>query len=251
MTTPEVYVVRDRGLLLDAVAARLVTRLVDHQVSTGSARLLLGGDPLVAGLLGSLATCRARDAVDWARLDLWWADDHWSLTGDPIRSATTAGVLLSGVATDPTRLHPVPGCDLAATPEEAAAAYAGQLAAARAPDDHGPTPTFDVALLGLGADGRVAGLAPEQPAVHDPRPVTVDRSTGRITLTLAGLAGAREVWFLASGDAASSAVVLTLSGAGPLQVPSAGVRGTLRTLLLLDEAAASRLPSTLRRIASP
>jgi len=38
MTAPEVFVVRDRELLLEAVAARLVTRLVDHQAAAGSAR---------------------------------------------------------------------------------------------------------------------------------------------------------------------------------------------------------------------
>lgn len=251
MSAPEVHVVRDRDLLLDAVAARLVTRLVDHQVASGSARLLLGGDDLVAGLFGSLATCQARDAVDWGHLDLWWADDLWGPPGAPGRSAGAARVLLDGVATDPARLHPMPDTAQASTPDEAAAAYAERLAAARAPDDHGPTPTFDVAILGIGPDGGTAGLTPEQPAVHDPRPVAVDRRSGRLTLTLAGLTSAREVWFLASGPAASSAVVLTLSGAGPLQVPAAGVRGTLRTLLLLDEPAASRLPGSLRRIASP
>lgn len=248
---PEVFVVHDRSLLLDAAAARLVTRLVDHQAASGSARLLLGGDPLVSDLLASLAGCRARDAVDWGRLELWWSDDLWAAAADPRRSDRAAAALLGSVAVDPARMHPMPADDAADTPEAAAAEQVARLAAARAPDDHGPTPTFDIAVLGLGAEGSVAGLRPEQPAVHDPRPVTVDRGSGRLTMTLAGLGTAREVWLLAAGEATSSAVVLTLSGAGPYQVPAAGVRGSQRTLLLLDEQAASRLPSTLRRLASP
>jgi 6-phosphogluconolactonase len=39
--------------------------------------------------------------------------------------------------------------------------------------------------------------------------------------------------------------------AGPVQVPAAGARGSRRTLALLDGAAASRLPRTLSRPASP
>jgi len=36
-----------------------------------------------------------------------------------------------------------------------------------------------------------------------------------------------------------------------VQVPAAGARGRERTLVLLDEAAASALPLDLRRLASP
>jgi 6-phosphogluconolactonase len=251
MTAPEVYVVRDRELLLEAVAARLVTRLVDHQAAAGSARVLLGGDPLVADLLAGLAVAPARDAVDWTHLDLWWSDDTWAPQDDLTRASRAARRLLDAVGTDAALVHPMPVPGATASPEQAAADHAAALAAARAPDDHGLTPTFDIAVLGLGPDGGLAGLRPEQPAVHDPRAVAVDRATNRLTLTLAGLASAREVWLLASGEASSSAAVLTLTGAGPLQVPAAGVRGTQRTLLLLDAEAASRLPSTLRRLASP
>lgn len=251
MTAPEVYVARDRTLLLDAAAARLVTRIVDHQAAAAAVRLLLGGDALVADLLARLAASPARDAVDWHQLDLWWSDDAWLDDDDAARAAQAARVLLDAVGVDPARVHTVPAAGSADTPEDAAADYAAALAQARAPDDHGHTPSFDIALLGLGPEGSVAGLRPEAPAVHDPRPVAVDRSTGRITLTLAGLADAREVWLLASGEQTSSAAVLTLSGAGPLQVPAAGVRGTQRTLMLLDEGSAARLPPTLRRLASP
>jgi 6-phosphogluconolactonase len=251
MTAPEVYVVGDRALLLEAVVARLVTRLVDHQAAAGSASVLLGGDPLVADLLSCLAAAPARDAVDWGRLELWWADDAWAPEDDATRASWAARRLLDAVGTDPALVHPMPALGGTGSPEQVAVDHAAVLAAARAPDDHGLTPTFDVAVLGIGPDGGVAGLRPEQPAVHDPRAVAVDRATSRLTLTLAGLASAREVWLLASGEASSSAAVLTLTGAGPLQVPAAGVRGTQRTLMLLDEDAASRLPSSLRRLASP
>jgi 6-phosphogluconolactonase len=145
----------------------------------------------------------------------------------------------------------MPADDGVTSPESAAAAHGSALLSQRWPDDHGLTPTFDLAILGLGPEGSVAGLRPEQPSVHDPRTVTADRPAGRLTLTLTGLSTAREVWLLGSGGGSAAATVLTLSGAGALQVPAAGVRGVQRTLLLLDEAAASRLPPALHRLASP
>ena len=250
--TAQVTVVRDHTLLLDAVAARLITRIVDHQAASGGASVLLGGDPLVAAVLGRVAVTAARDAVAWDRLDLWWADDSWSEASAPARAATTASVLLDAVELDGRRIHWMPSRTADGdTAEAAAAGYALELAAAREPDDHGLTPTFDIALLGLAPDGGIAGVRPEQPVVHDPRSVAVDRGTGRLTLTLAGLAGAREAWLMGSGTACAAAVVLALSGAGSLQVPAAGVHGQQRTLFLLDDAAASRLPGSMRRIASP
>jgi 6-phosphogluconolactonase len=70
----------------------------------------------------------------------------------------------------------------------------------------------------------------------------------RVTLTLATINAAREVWILASGAEKAGAVRLALSeGAGPFQVPAAGARGQDRTLFLLDEAAAAKLPATLGR----
>jgi len=72
-----------------------------------------------------------------------------------------------------------------------------------------------------------------------------------VTLTFPALSAAREVWVLGSGAQKAQAVALTLSGAGPVQVPAAGVRGRSRTLLLLDEGAAGGLPRDLRRRASP
>jgi 6-phosphogluconolactonase len=62
---------------------------------------------------------------------------------------------------------------------------------------------------------------------------------------------AREVWVVAAGEEKATAARLALSGAGPTAVPAAGVHGRARTLWLLDRAAASRLPASLPRLASP
>jgi 6-phosphogluconolactonase len=56
------------------------------------------------------------------------------------------------------------------------------------------------------------------------------------------------VWILASGEEKASAVRLALDPtAGFLQVPASGVHGRDRTLFLVDEAAASKLPASMGR----
>ena len=112
---------------------------------------------------------------------------------------------------------------------------------------------MDILLLGIGPDAHVASLFPEQPALHDERSVAAVHGSPkppptRITLTLPSLNAARETWILASGAGKASAVRLALSdSAGPFQVPAAGVRGRERTLFLIDEDAASKLPRSMGR----
>lgn len=250
---------RDPELLAQAVAGRLVTRLVDVQAARGSGSVVLTGGGIGTATLASLAGAPSRDAIDWPRLDVWWGDERFLPAGSPERNETQArAALLDGVDVDPSRVHPMPPSDGpdGDDPEAAAARYAAELAAAAQPEDHGPVPAFDVLLLGVGADGHVASLFPGMPALYDERPVVAVRGAPkppptRLSLTLAGIRAAREVWFVAAGTDKAGPVHMALSGAGPMQVPAAGAVGRQRTLWLLDREAAGRLPPGIGRIASP
>lgn len=256
---PTVVVHRDAGLLARAVAARLVTHLVDVQAARGTASIVLTGGGIGVATLRELHVAPARDAVDWHRLDVWWGDERFLPAGDAARNDTQAQeALLADVAIDAGRVHPIPGPDGpdGDDPERAAERYAAELAAAAHPEDHGPVPQFDVLLLGIGPEGHTASIFPESPAVHDERSVVAVRGCPkppptRVTLTLPAINTAQQVWVVAAGEEKAAAVHLSLSGAGPIQVPAAGVAGRARTLWLLDAAAASRLPRQLVRPASP
>jgi 6-phosphogluconolactonase len=259
VTPPLVVVHRDAALLARAVAARVVTALVDAQAAHGSASIVLTGGGIGTASLHELAGAPARDAVEWAALDVWWGDERFLPTGHPERNETLARqALLDHVDVDPARVHPMgatdgpDGDDLDAAAER----YARELAAAARPEDHGPVPTFDVLLLGLGPDGHVASLFPESPALYDDRTVVAVRGAAkppptRLSLSMAAINAARETWVVAAGEEKAAACRLALSGAGATQVPAAGVHGRARTLWLLDRAAASRLPASLSRLASP
>jgi 6-phosphogluconolactonase len=260
VSAPQLVVHRDKELMAQAAAARLITKIVDAQAARGSASVVLTGGRNGNALLAALGTSPARDAIDWPRLDLWWGDERFLAEGDPERNITQAReTLLDSVPVDPKRVHAMPASDgvYGSDVDAAAAKYAAELAAAAGPEDHGPVPSFDVLMLGVGPDTHVASLFPELPAVREtdrtvvgvhgaPKPPPT-----RISLTLPAIRSAREVWLLAAGGDKAKAVAIALSGAGEIQAPAAGARGRSRTLWLLDAAAASQLPRDLYPPASP
>ncbi|MET9672637.1 6-phosphogluconolactonase [Streptomyces sp. NPDC006482] len=254
MSTPQLVVHRDKELMAQATAARLITRIVDAQATRGSASIVLTGGRNGNGLLAALGSAPARDAVDWSRLDLWWGDERYLPEGDPERNVTQAReALLDRVPLDPARVHAMPASDgpYGSDVDAAAAAYAEELAAAAGPGDHGGVPTFDVLMLGVGPDTHVASLFPELPAVRETERTVVGVHGApkppplRVSLTLPAIRAAKEVWLLAAGEDKAKAAAIALSGAGEVQAPAAGAYGRSRTLWLLDAAAASELPRSL------
>ncbi|GAA1884934.1 6-phosphogluconolactonase [Streptantibioticus ferralitis] len=262
MTTPQVVVHRDKDLMAQAAAARVITKVVDAQAARGSASLVLTGGRNGNALLAALAGAPARDAVDWSRLDLWWGDERFLPEGDPDRNVTQArAALLDAVPLDPARVHPMPASDglFGNDVDAAAEAYAEELATAAGPQiasppagaGGGPVPAFDVLMLGVGPDTHVASLFPEHPGVRETERTVIGVRGApkppptRISLTLPAIRAAREVWLLAAGEDKANAAAIALSGAGEIQAPAAGAYGSSRTLWLLDRAAAAQLPKQL------
>src|SRR5215467_10896707 len=106
MSVPEVLVHRDQKLLAQAVAARLVTRLVDCVAARGTASVVLTGGGIGTEVLEELAAAPARDAVDWRHLDIWWGDERFLPSGDPERNEAGAQqALLRHLDMDPARVH--------------------------------------------------------------------------------------------------------------------------------------------------
>ncbi|MBA3279782.1 MAG: 6-phosphogluconolactonase [Geodermatophilaceae bacterium] len=254
--SPEVVVHASPDLLADAVAARLITKLVDAQSARGWASLALTGGGICIAVLGALRNSPARDAVQWDRVDVWWGDERFIAADDPERNDLQAReALLDHVLLAPDRVHPMPADEgrFAGEPEDGAEWYADQLAASARPEDHGSVPRFDVCMLGIGEDGHVASIFPGAPAAYETRSVVAVHGSPkpppvRISLTFSAIGSASEVWLVAAGAGKAAAVGLAVSGAGPVQIPAAGAIGRVRTMLLLDRAAATGLPAELLRL---
>lgn len=241
MSDTIVVVTPDADVLASAVAARLVVTIIDAQAVRGAAHVVLTGGRIAAKVLRTVRELPAAQAIDWSRVDLWWGDERFLPAGDPERNDTQArAALLDALPLDPARVHPMPPSDGpdGADAASAAARYAAELAAG------GPeVPAFDVLMLGVGEDGHVASLFPGHPgtratgtaaAVHDsPKPPPT-----RITLTMPAIRSAGEVWLIASGAEKAEAVGAALRG--DTSLPAAAANGTIRTVWLLDAAAAAR-----------
>jgi 6-phosphogluconolactonase len=255
VTGSSVVVHADSQMLAQAAAARLTVRLLDAQAVRGIAAVVLTGGEIAAEMYAALRASPARDAVDWQRVEIWWGDERFLPSGDPERNEVQARkALLDALPLDPTRVHPMPATDGpdGDDPEAAAARYAEELAAAARPGT-AALPHFDVVLLGVGPDGHVASVFPEHPVAYDTRTVAAVRGSPkppptRITLTLRAINTAEEVWLIAAGAGKASAVGMALAGAGPVQVPAAGVRGIERTLWLLDRNAATEVGPRFRSV---
>jgi 6-phosphogluconolactonase len=247
---PELILQPSAESLATDVAVRALSTLARAQQTRGRAALALTAGSIMEQVWSAIAATPARDTVDWARVDVFWADERFVPAGSADRNDGAANRLLfSQPPFKAARLYPMPASDGAyADLDEAAAGYAEQLRGARREDDPDELPNFDLLLLGVGPDGHCASLFPEHPGTYDESgPVIAVRNSPkppplRISLSFAGLAAANETWFVVSGAGKAEAVALAFSGAGRVQVPSAGPRGRFRTLWLVDRDAAARLP---------
>ena len=253
-----VVVHSDPDVLAHAAAARLAIRLLDAQAVRGTASVVLTGGTIAAKLYRALAEAPVRDAVDWSHVHFWWGDERFVASDSPDRNEKQAReALLDHIPVDPALVHPMPASDGpdgpdGDDPEAAAARYAEELAAAAKPGT-ARLPHFDVVLLGVGEDGHVASVFPEHPVAYETRPVSAVRGSPkpppmRTTLTLPAINTAEEVWLIAAGSGKTDAVGLALSGAGPVQIPAAGVHGLERTFWLLDRAAAAKVAPKFRSL---
>jgi 6-phosphogluconolactonase len=247
---PDIVVEPDADRLARAVASALVARLAAAQAVHGTASVVLTGGGIGTAVLERVARLAAepeRERVDWTAVDVWWGDERFVPAGDEQRNELGARrALLDPVGVPAERVHAMPASDAGfAEPEDAAAWYAGQLAAA-APEG-AALPRLDVLLLGMGPEGHVASIFPESPAASDDRPVVAVRDCPkppptRISLGFPAINVAEEVWLLVSGEGKAPAVARALQeDAGPQQLPAAGVHGRRATRWLLDAAAASEL----------
>jgi len=244
---PDVVVEPDAEHLARAAAEALVARLAAAQAVHGSAAVVLTGGGMGIAVLEQVAALAAepvRETVDWTAVDVWWGDERFVPAADDDRNEKAArAALLDVVGVPAERVHAMPPSDGDfAEPEDAAAWYADQLAAA-APGG-AAVPRLDLLLLGMGPEGHVASIFPDSPAVEDARTVVAVRDCPkppptRISLGFAAINAAEEVWLLVSGEAKAPAVAQALAGADPADLPAAGVHGTRATRWLLDRAAAA------------
>jgi 6-phosphogluconolactonase len=190
---------------------------------------------LSGGSVGSAFASAAGAEPDWSRAEVWWSDERCVPPDDSRSNYRLAREnLLDRLGEAPRIVHRVHG---ELEPGQAADLYDAEVDGVR----------LGLAFQGIGPDGHTASLFPNAPALdeHDRRAVAVHRDdVDRVTLTLPVLCAAETVLFLAFGEAKADAVRRAFAEEPSAQTPASLVRSTHgRTLVLLDRAAALRLPS--------
>jgi len=221
----------DLVVVADAdAAARLAAERLAAAARAGGNIVLTGGStPRRAYELA------AELEPDWSRAEVWWGDER-CVPPDDERSnyGMAKAALLDRLAVPPAAVHRMRG-ELGR--DDGAADYEREL---------GGRVTFDLLLLGLGPDGHIASLYPDQPTLDE----TVRNAVGaearlqpfvdRITLTLPILDASRRVLFLVAGADKADAAHRAFAGEPSHSTPGSLVRGA-DTTALLDAAAAALL----------
>ena len=232
-------VLPDAAAVAEATADRLLAAARAAIEERGIFRVALSGGSTPKRVYPLLLEPERRDAVDWARVELFWGDERSVPPDHPESNFGIAYQMLIAQLPNvrPDRVHRMP----AEAPDIAAAAlsYESELRLAFGARGTEP-PAFDLIWLGMGPDGHTASLFPNTEALTESdRWVVANRveaqDTWRMTLTYPVLNAARQVLFVVTG--ADKAGALRAIRAGGSGLPAEGVTGG-EVEWLVDAAAA-------------
>jgi 6-phosphogluconolactonase len=171
--------------------------------------------------------------TDWSAVELWWGDERCVPADDERSNYRMAKEALIDRVTVGA-VHRIPG-ELGR--DRGAALYEEEL---------GALERFDLVLLGMGRDGHVASLYPEEATLDETErrvigaEARLEPYVDRITLTLPMLRRANQVLFLITGADKAEAARRAFTGEPSRSTPASLVRG-VRTAAVLDAAAAALL----------
>jgi len=243
-THPKIFIYKDSAALSSAAAEIFLESAKEAIQARGHFTVALSGGGTPGELYTLLAVVPYRNQGPWGKTFVFWADERLvppDEDGSNYRQAMYAF------------LNKVP------IPTENILRIKGELESHNAAIDYTQTlkrfasppfewPRFDLALLGMGADGHMASLFPGSPvAITEPvLSVTENyqgRPANRVTLTAPVFNSARQVVFLVTGESKSETLSRVINGEHrPFDLPAQRIQPTDGTLTwLLDRAAASNL----------
>ena len=233
--------------ILDDPARACAAMLVG--VAAGGGDIVLTGGSTPRAAYGELVEAVKTVGIDVSQSTMWFSDER-CVPPDDERSnyAMVRAALLEPLGDLPLpTVHRMRG-ELA--PREAADEYEGELCAA------GP-PRFDLVLLGIGPDGHLASMFPDQESLSERSRLVVgveqsglEPYVSRVTLTFPALWSARQIVFLATGESKAEAVAAAF---GPDAKPDPHVPSSLlapqakEIKVLLDREAGKLVASSAGR----
>lgn len=204
-------------------------RFIGKQIELSATfRLVLSGGSTPRPLYTLLGEHRE---IPWERVEMFMGDERFVPLDHPDSNFRMVRETLLAHGIQPKTIYPIP---TDGTPQNAAERYETLLRSMS------EKPLFDLNLLGLGEDGHIASLLPDQPVleVRDKLVAVVPkgRSEQRITLTFPALESSRITMFLVSGKA--KAAMVKRARAGDASIPAGRLRPSGNVIWFIDRAAA-------------
>lgn len=236
MANYELLRFRSNDALAHHVAERWVAEVRQALFRNQRQTVALSGGRIAAKLFtATLSTARDHE-LDFKNVEFFWADERCVASDHPESNFALANrLLLEPLGVEPSQVHRLRGemdqhsAVLAAVAELRGIAPASPLG----------VPVLDLVLLGMGEDGHVASLFPNEAASAEEesdiyRAVVAEKPPpNRLTLGYSVLMAAHSVWVLVSGAGKESALRESLRAGG--RTPLGRVlEGRLSTLVFSD-----------------
>jgi len=220
--------------LAEAAAERFAARIMAARTESRLFSVALSGGRIAHRFFAAAAKLIAAQGAIGSATHFFWADERCVPPDHPESNYRTASeLLLETLAVPAFQIHRIPG---ELPPAAAASRAATEFANVMARNSIRP-PRVDLALLGMGEDGHIASLFPEEPVNTQADPAIFRAVVGpkpppnRVTMGYFTLAAAREVWVLVSGTGKESALKESLSTSGKTPLARLlGMRPTTRIL---------------------
>lgn len=243
----EVRILRDAAAIANRAAEVFVKAANDAVKSKGNFSVALAGGSTPKALYALLADDERRRQLPWEKMQLFFGDERHVKPTHPdsnFRMATEA--MISKVPLKPEQVHRIKCEDPDA--EQAAREYEQELRAHFHLADSEP-PRFDLALLGMGAEGHTLSLFPGTKALRDNGRLVLRNWVGkllaeRVTLTAPAVNKTSLAMFMVAGADKAMALKAVLEGPyEPDQLPAQLIDPKSGRLLWLVDTTAGGLLS--------
>ncbi len=213
--------------LAEEVTAQALLAIENGLLARGEFHLVLTGGTLGVQISQALVGAFNSAPELYKGLHIYWSDERFV----DLESAERNAAPMHATLKNPNVIvHESLAPNSPATVEDAVKNYEDAVAGV----------TIDLNILGVGPDGHVASLFPGIADIDDRRSIFAITDSPkppavRISFTMKFINEAREVWIVAAGESKAEAVAKIIEG--DLSIPASYVSATMRTRLIVDQAA--------------
>jgi 6-phosphogluconolactonase len=239
---PAIAIYPNMDALIHATAERVADTIEQALQGQKAATLVLTGGKTPKPVYEILGSPPYLERIDWKRIHFFWGDERCVPPEDPESNFGMAwNALISKLGVSSDHIHRMKG-EMEDT-ETAASLYENEIRKVTKSE----VPSFDMVLLGMGADGHVASLFPgtswneEKLVVANHVPQT---GVKRISMTPRILNEARTIIFIVAGAEKSKALDEVL-GNPASHMPAARIHPVSNNLIwMVDKSAAGSIPDS-------